>query len=365
MNVTCASGITLDFRNTTAYPVDYLYLPSEWILYQVTYPLLILLGCLSNSSFIWTFARTPSLHTQTFIYLACLAGTDLLTVLTFVPPVFMFASTNPGRYTTDLLLVLENICIITRYGLFVFSTTNITIVTSERFLAICHPIKHRLIKGSRKTLKLICISFIFSFLCDCSAIPFYPTSLINACVYWKDTTYSIKITKSFESVGTLLPYIQVILVVYVMYWSLIVMVNIYMYCHLIRTINKRQHDQSMPMAKMREDQFRQVSIMLISNGTFCMLCATISLSWQILQALPMYGIVILPSYQVGVWRPIQEIVIILNATANPFIYLATNKSYRQAFKESLSACRTVSGCDITGSNNTTDNVLSARHTSKL
>ena len=58
----------------------------------------------------------------------------------------------------------------------------VTLVSLERFLAICYPIKHHLIKGTRRTNKLICLVWCISF--GLTPAYIFITETSSFCVIW-------------------------------------------------------------------------------------------------------------------------------------------------------------------------------------
>ncbi|XP_072037022.1 uncharacterized protein [Amphiura filiformis] len=57
----------------------------------------------------------------------------------------------------------------------------VTLVSLERFLAICYPIKHHLMKGTRRTFKLICCAWIMG-LTSLTDLIF--TDFTTSCIMW-------------------------------------------------------------------------------------------------------------------------------------------------------------------------------------
>ena len=85
---------------------------------------------LSIISFVWTVSRTTTLHTSTYIYLVSLACAD---------------------YAISLLrfdnMILQNVAFIIFIFTLAISMGFVTLVSTEKYLAICHPIKHYILKG--------------------------------------------------------------------------------------------------------------------------------------------------------------------------------------------------------------------------
>jgi hypothetical protein len=127
----------------------------EWIMYYLIWPCIILLGLVGNTTFIMTVIHTPALHTATYKYLVNLSISDLLTLLSSGIPDIAYYTTSRG-YRENHHIIFQ----MASYFFFLCSIATITFVSLERFLAVCHPIKHRLLKGTKRTNVCICFSWI-------------------------------------------------------------------------------------------------------------------------------------------------------------------------------------------------------------
>ena len=139
LDTTCTINNTFDLRNATSLPLWLVYPQRDWIVYVVIWPSLMAFGTLSNISFIWTVIRTPTLHTATYIYLVSLAYADLANIWGFG---FLFVidyATSPIRNTNTIFATI--VYLISLFAL-MSSMGFVTLVSLERYLAICHPIKH-------------------------------------------------------------------------------------------------------------------------------------------------------------------------------------------------------------------------------
>ena len=138
-------------------------------------PSIIVFGICTNVSFIWTVINTPSLHTNTFRYLV-----NLSISISFISR-YQSHFTNwklPYKSFEKQLTYYCNYI----YMLSVCSFGTVTLVSLERFLAICYPIKHHLIKGTRRTNTLICSVWCISFCYALPTLSFVDT--LNICIIW-------------------------------------------------------------------------------------------------------------------------------------------------------------------------------------
>ena len=106
------------------------------------------------------------------------------------------------------------------------------------------------------------------------------------------------------------------------------------------TLNKRLQSKSLQNISINlEMQYRQVSVMLIANGTVFYILCSVMLLTQILEVLPFFGMKSMSPYQTHIMYRFEELSLGLNASINQLVYTITNARYRQAFKKAFSRCR--------------------------
>ncbi len=154
---TCEPNFTIDLFNATPVPLRMIDIHASRMDRSFNYlAMYFLCGLLSNLTFIWTVMRTQSLHTITFKYLVNLAISNILAVLFFSIPNIVYFTTTKVRIQSFIFDLIPNFFFLSSIG-------TITIVSVERFLAICHPIKHRLVSGIKRTNLLICCTWTVAF----------------------------------------------------------------------------------------------------------------------------------------------------------------------------------------------------------
>ena len=75
------------------------------------------------------------------------------------------------------------------YTAYFASVFFITFVTFERYMAICHPLKHRMIKGKKRAVRMTTITLIIS-LCM-GAFGSFNSKASTWCVEWQDPTTGV------------------------------------------------------------------------------------------------------------------------------------------------------------------------------
>ncbi len=142
MNSTCET--TIDLRNRTNFS-RFLYLPSEKILYTIVWPCILFIGLTGNILFIWTVKHVSSLHTSTYIFLSSLACTDIGLLISLGTDRITDVVNNQVRYgkvSTSTVIVKT-----ATFSCFTCSFFFVSFASLERYLSVCHPIRHHLLKG--------------------------------------------------------------------------------------------------------------------------------------------------------------------------------------------------------------------------
>ncbi len=324
MTNSCDPHLTLDFSNATKVPKFMVYNSTDWITYYVVWPCTILFGLFNNLTFIWTVIRTPALQTATFKYLISLAISDLLTLLCLVVPGIVQFSVSP---LTDIPPALSVLFIV----FFLCSIETVTLVSLERFSAICYPLKHRLLQGSKRTNILICVTWAIAF---GISVPVYLTTdyTVRYCVIWPSnsryddfpTFYRIEIAAKLTE--------YLVRSMYIFFFIVALALNFYTYTKMYIVMKKRTN-QRLNSSVDTGTQFRQVVNMLIVNGVLYFVFLFIQIFMTIVNLL--LGALSDPSEfgnLRGVLSSVGKFSVVINACVNPIIFLVTNKRYRDAFK---------------------------------
>lgn len=138
---------------------------SVLITITVLYSLIFVVGLVGNIITCIVISRNKSMHTATNFYLFNLAITDMLMLLSAMPP-DLYNAWFPSRYPFgDLICVLQ--------GLFAETSANVTILTIssftiERYIAICHPFRQQAMSKLSRAIKFIVGIWICAV---CAALP--------------------------------------------------------------------------------------------------------------------------------------------------------------------------------------------------
>ena len=338
MNTSCSEVI--DLSNSTNLH-SYMYLPYEWVFLFFVLPCIIFLGMVNNVTFIWTFIRVPFLHTPTYIYLATLACTDLFTLIGYGVQII---DKSKNRLRLVELSIITDMFNVIFWMCFIASISLITVVSLERYLAICHPLKHRILKETKRTLKLIVSAVLLSSGLTCTLVPHIFPHPVYKCFIWpSDEEYyhypRELVTRSGEDLQGLL-YFQISTSVYSAVFFLILTTNCFMYINILSTLRARKQARSLQISKDFERNIQQMAIMVIANGLIFFLCSSIFISYMLYFAVSSLTrkVSFLNELQINIFENVRILFIVLNASVNPLVYIATNRRYRYALRTSILVC---------------------------
>ena len=350
------NDFSIDLSNITVLPVQFVYQDYEWIAYQLVWPCMILFGIVSNTSFMYTVVRTPSFHTSTFIYLINLSLTDLMTLNGI--GITLVVSYSRSLVRSEHPIASKIVAFFISFT-FLTSLCFVTLVSLERCLAICYPLKHYVLKGTRRTVKLICTTWLAGLALSMTTPSYFQYETI--CIIWpKNSIISEYASSQFtrerkqDNIYTL-----VISFVYIAFWGCLMTFNFFLYAKIHVALKRRKRNGVLhPSSSDTDDQLhRQVGMMLIVNGSVFFFCCAIQTVVQVIDTLDVFGVDIKTDDELGwiVWKTITNLMIGFNSSINPILYLITNKRYRSAFKTRVFGCSHVNN-NIVQKGNTKDEI---------
>ncbi|XP_071789570.1 neuromedin-U receptor 2-like [Asterias amurensis] len=323
------------FTNITEDKVSrWLFTPADTIIITVIIPIIMALGLINNSIFLFVILRSPKMRSETIIYLAHLAVADLLYLILGAGSKLGKYKTAPVIEGTFLRSSAECICLQTVINTGYFaSIAFVTMVSFERYLAMCHPIKHLKIRGRRRTNKTVAICWLVGLIFSGITVP-GAAKHKTKCLQWPDDEKYHGFPSTVASCGAVQPW-----VIYFtkpllnIPWLIALIANIYMFVKIIQTLHKRKSTLGKTQRYNEAVHTRnQVAKMLIVNGVVFFICQTpyrvISLtSWVSLLAqipdpiharlgLAKLWVSLIPQY--------------VNTIVNPLIYGVMSSQYRSA-----------------------------------
>ncbi len=314
----------------------WLFTPGDTVIITVIIPIILGLGVITNSTFLFVIYRVPKLRSVTSIYLAHLALADLLfLILSAIYHIWRYVGSSMVPHTPFVNSAGCG-CFITVTNTGYFSS--IALVTSmsfERYLALCHPTKHLKIRGMGLTLTSLAICWLVGFAFAALTV-LSSATLYTDCLQWPDEEEYLGFPSTRSYCGPVQPWVPYYTLPLVnVPWFIAMVANIYMYARIVATLNERRGSTSRINQDPRAVQIRnQVAKMLIVNGVVFFICQTpyrvISLTaWISLLAQiqdPLHA-------RLGIAKLwISAIPQYINTIVNPLIYGVMSSQYRTALK---------------------------------
>ena len=323
-----------------------LYSNSERIIITIINPIIFVLGLIGNLGFIYVIVRIPRMRTITNVYLTNLAIADVCFLALAV-------SNKLGRYfispiSGDHYPIGQIGCI------FIFTFMNackfaslylLTMVTLEKYYAICKPYQHHAkFGGTLRSVKLAILGWTLAFSFACILMPAY-WDFQEICIRWPESDYPV-IPEEF---GFCVPVaewaVHIANGVQTFPFFIALIANFAMYYFIIRAMRQKSRAVAPNTLNpnvsflQRTKTRHQLTRMIVINGIIFFICLApfecISFSLMISNWL---GKNILTQSEFAVLVHVCRILTYINAAINSFVYGVTNERYRKSFMTSLGGC---------------------------
>ncbi|XP_038055007.1 allatostatin-A receptor-like [Patiria miniata] len=317
-----------------------LYTAFDTVAIAVLMPLLMFFGIIGNLAFLLMLYRVPKMRSLTNFYLANLAVSDIaFLVFAIGTKIYNFCISSVNfspTYNGVFECLLHQLVVDVSYfaSLFVIS-----LVSLEKYYAICKPMRHRVISSWDRTVKLIACSWVVSVLIAISVIPSY--SVIEyLCFVWPEEEQYADLANQYawcvaaeEWAVTYSNALQTVP------FFIAFILNTTVYTLIVRRLSQRADQpigqrEAVPVPDRAIHTRNQVAKMLVINGTvFFLLLAPFEFVSILLSADA------LEYEQELVALQICRLLSYLNSAINPFLFGMVNSKYRAAYKQAFLPAR--------------------------
>ena len=310
--------------------VDIAFLkPFEKIIITVLFPIVFALGFIGNAAFLTVIILVKEMRTLTNFYLANMAVADLLYIVSSLALATIPYALSSGVRIAEIArtdmqcgIIWGVIC------LTYFSSLNlVTLVTFERFLAICYPLRYRIINTKKRKVTLAIIAWIVGFAMAALITPAWG-SVLRVCLIWPSGDRWEQLSNvhyRYEAVDDYFVDTSTTL------QSLCYIVSLVVYIVICRKIIDRLSNRA--VAKQQVDKTRNaVARMLIANGIIFFCCLGplhLTNLLYLVGSITNSRLLDQNHYEAFMW--FSRSLLLLNSAINPYVYSIANPKYRKAF----------------------------------
>lgn len=344
----CPAGSILrnfyHFREKTI--STFFYTQAQKFLISVVIPVIFVVGLLTNSAFLVTIARVKAMKTITNFYLANLACADL-TFIIITGLGYTYANTKSPNIRLGTPWKTAFGCAASSastYITYFASICLVSLVGMERFMAICYPLRHRMINRKPRTVKMVLITWLIAVVLGV-IVSFTWGKLRAYCIVWPDKYVGViptvirictSVRPEFKDVASVLQFLPFIIAL---------VANTVVYALIIRRLSHREINGGGMGHTVNNSQIEvrnAVARMLVVNGITFFLCLAPY------QFFNLHSFVTIKSAgNLRLLTEDQQTILLwvgrcssaLNSAINPLVYSATNARYRQAFKDTFYVSR--------------------------
>ena len=328
--------VTEDYTNLTIQEIasTILYSAQATMEMKVIIPIIFIIGVLGNVAFFLLLARVETMRTITNFYLANLAAADLM---------ILILETMYQLWSYRSSIVLWNnpfnssfgcISFIFGYNLFYCaSTLLITIVSIDRYIAICRPLKYLYMKlNKKKTYILTALIWIISVLFSALNIPHF-VRVVHVCIIWPADRNYVNFPNTGRYCGSLNPFMEKVAGFNQFFPLFLALITTTVFN--IKIIQKlRQPPQNGNFNQMK----RRITWMLKANSIVFFACLVPS-KLALLQIYVFPNSSSLSPSKFGNFLRIGLIMAMVNSAINPVLYGLASPSYRRGFLKAFGFTR--------------------------
>ena len=311
------------------------YSTISWSIILIFIPLVTAFGLSCNAAFIFVVHRVKAMRNTTNIFLINLAIADsFLLIVVGIRSVGGYVNSPVYDFSSFTLFVCAIFSFLTYLCTFT-SLWTITLVSIERYLAVCHPLWYRHVNSKRRAICLAIFSWFVSL--PFATIILLGTSTPTTCIV-SSSVITHRISACDHDNNCEWCYTTVI-ATDLLQFVIALFLNIVFYSLIVRKLTKSTFNGVSKLhmstsVRKRTETRNSVAKMLIVNGIVFFVCLT---PFSIVNIVNIYSIKLndklKPFSSPFVW--IGRFMFLLNSALNPLIYNAANSRYRLAFKQTF------------------------------
>ena len=310
---------------------EFLYSSLDVLIITVLVPVVSVIGILGNAAFLFMAIRVKEVRQATVtIYLGNLAICDML-FLTFVNAWYIatyLSSPVNSSYPVSTSFGCA-IWMVSSHWWYLGSLFFITLITVERYFAICKPLVHHIhFKEKSLTVKIIIAAWIVSFVLTLTGVVQFSRS-IKHCVLWPKTVEFKDFALTFNDCDP----VNVAADVYVHMLMIITLIislilNFVLFVLIIKSLRRFSNRSSTEYVNRVT---KQITRTLIANGIIFFVCqvpARIFSVDDVFDNLTENIDILNTRQRESTILLVGRAFLFLNSIINPFLYILTCKHYR-------------------------------------
>ena len=313
---------------------QYFYSGYNYYIVTIGIPVVVFMGVLGNISLLYVFCRIKRMRNITNFYLANLAiadvGVHIAASLQYFGSYIHSAPFDVSEigytFQTPVGCALPNLL---NYAFYFASIWFVTVVATERFLAVNWPLKHRMIQGKRRALRLVFAVWLTSF--SIASLAGNLAGIQVICLDGPSGGVLGDMPRNISQCVSLCPKCDLILWMFdtSLFFAALVG-NSVMYGIIIYTLSKHtvtENNLSRVSVLKKKKNRDQIAKMLIINAIVFFICLS---PFMIINIVNIWGITIKTDVKKGIdW--LARAAYLMNSTCNSYIYNGVNQQYRRAF----------------------------------
>ena len=338
-DTTCTIWNTIFIPNDEA-ALDWLHSTTDVVISYIIIPIIIVIGGLSNLAFMYMVIKLPRMHTITNFYLVNIAFADL--ILGVVVPAMYISTFFLSPITHDIPFDNKIFCysgFFLSYLGYLASMGNVTLVSFERYLAVCKPLVHLRVQNKKRTLRMVIVVWIVSLVIGAVGALGKGNSQVF-CLQWPDDPkYDVlpQTLRTCVAMGTGMVYVVYTLVPEVVEFVTFIAAlipNIIFYTYILRALSSRDVVSESGKDDQKTQIRNQVARVLVINGIiFFITQSPFRLKNINVFVEGITGTGILTKKLADTVTLVGRGGLFLNSAVNSFVYAFSSSFYRDGFKE--------------------------------